>query len=910
MRKTSFALFLILLLLGCEDHHKKYVIGVSQCSEDIWRDKLNRELKTAEYFNDSLEVVLASANDNSQKQIAQINHFVNAGVDLIIVAPNQYKSITTAIENAYRKGIPVILYDRKVATDKYTAAIGGDNYGIGKAMGNFVGHRLHGHGRVVEIRGLEGSSPATERHKGFVDALKAFEDVRLVASEAGDWKEESGIKAMDNILERTRQFDYVFGHNDRMAWGAYMSLRKHGVERMPKFVGVDALATEGGGLELVRDGLFEASYVYPTKGDEVIALAMKILRGQPYRRENPLTTTIVTRENAELLLMEAKDMVRQNSNLDLMHKKVDAYFNQYTMQRWFIVLLAVVLVCIIIAVVVTYRAYLDKAKLNAKLTDSNVELQRLNAEVKDMTQAQLAFFTNVSHELRTPLTLIADPIDRLLESTGMQVSTRQTLEMVRRNVRVLAQLVNEILDFRKVQSGKMELRLGRFAIARELREWCAAFKSAAEAKGVRLVMECHVDDEETIMADAEKINHLYMNLMSNALKYTSGGGSVTTIIKRQGDHYIICVEDTGVGMAREDLPNVFDRFYQAHGTVGGTGIGLALVKAFAELHQGKVSVESEMGKGTRFVVKLPVRQAGAIVNERTSVGTTTMPVAWHEEGPVNVDTHLDDVVSADKTAKPEILVIDDNDDVRSYLKSILRGRYHVMESANGKDGLALARKMVPDVVVCDVMMPVMDGLEVTRALKTHTETSHIPVILLTARTLDEQMTEGYETGADSYITKPFSSKVLLARIGNLLQNRERLRQLFAKGETAEFGRGMETKAPEASARPLMGDRDTRFIANLRAIIQASLSDPDLNVERIGEEVGLSRVQLYRKVKALTGRSPVELLRTARLLRGKKLLETTGQSISEVAYAVGFTSPSYFTKCFKDEFGASPSELMS
>ncbi|MGI6243460.1 MAG: substrate-binding domain-containing protein [Prevotella sp.] len=908
MRRFLVIFFIFFTLISCVQQPRKYVIGVSQCSIDIWRDKLNRELKTSEYFNDSIEVRLASANDDSEKQIAQIDKFVDEGVDLLIVAPNQYNSITRAVNRAYDKGIPVILYDRKVNSDKYTAFIGGDNYNMGKTMGRFIAQQLKGRGRVVEIRGLDGSSPAVERHRGFTDGLKAFPNVKIVASAAGNWKEESGARAMTRILAETGDFDYVFAHNDRMAWGAYKVLKQKGGDVKAKFTGIDGLATKGGGLELVRDGIFEASYLYPTKGDEVIALAMRILRKQPFKRDNPLTTTIITHDNAELLLMEAKDMERQNANLDVMHKKVDAYFSQYTMQRGFIVVLVAALGLIIVAIFLTYRAYLGKARLSTQLSDSNRELQRLNDEVRNMTQAQLSFFTNVSHELRTPLTLIADPVDRLLESGDIRDNERRLLQMVRRNVHVLMQLVNEILDFRKVQNGKMKLHLTRFSLGKALREWCGAFDAAAENSHISLKMESDIDDD-TIIADAEKLNHLYQNLMSNALKYTPAGGVVTTTLGREGDRYVIRVKDTGVGIGEKDLTNIFGRFYQARGASGGTGIGLALVKALTELHHGEVSVESEKGRGTCFTVKLPMRQEGEVGETPITAPTIEIPDAQYSTTQVNVERHLEDVVSAEEIDKPEILVIDDNNDVRAYLKMILNDHYHVSEAVDGKSGLSLARKTVPDIVVCDVMMPVMDGLTFTRELKTYTATSHIPVILLTARSLDEQMAEGYETGADSYIVKPFSAKVLLARIANLLKNREQLRQRFAGGE-AQASLPSTPQAPSmAASRPTLGDRDMTFIARLRDIIQQNLHDSDLSVEHIGEEIGLSRVQLYRKVKALTGHSPVELLRTARLQRGKKLLETTDQTISEVAYAVGFTSPSYFTKCFKDEFNISPSELV-
>ena len=312
-----------LLTVGCVKHPKKYVIGVSQCSEDIWRDKLNDELKMGEYLNDSIIVKLASSNDDNVLQNKQVNQFVDEGVDLLIISPNQMSAISKAVERAYDKGIPVILYDRMSNTDKYTAFIGCDNYKIGNSMGKYIAQQLQGKGRVVEIRGLEGSSPALERHRGFMDALKSYPDIQVVASAGGDWKEESGIRAMKKILKKTQDFDFVFAHNDRLAWGAYVAAKQMGVNRNYKYTGVDGMATEGGGLELVRDGVFDASYLYPTKGDEVIALAMRILNHQPYKKDNYLSTSIITKANADLTLMEARDAERQARNLKTLHKQVD-----------------------------------------------------------------------------------------------------------------------------------------------------------------------------------------------------------------------------------------------------------------------------------------------------------------------------------------------------------------------------------------------------------------------------------------------------------------------------------------------------------------------------------------------------------------------------------------------------------
>lgn len=918
---------IIVLLTGCAQQPRKYVIGVSQCSEDIWRDKLNDELKMGEYLNDSLIVKLASSNDDNVLQNKQINRFVDEGVDLLIVSPNQLSAISKAVERAYDKGIPVILYDRKTNSDKYTAFIGCDNYTIGKSMGTFIAQQLQGKGRIVEISGLEGSSPALERHRGFMDAIKPYPGLQVVASEGGNWKEEGGIQAMKRILQQTQDFDYVFAHNDRLAWGAYVAARQMRVKRNYKYTGVDGMATEGGGLELVRDGIFEASYLYPTKGDEVIALAMKILKHQPYERDNYLSTSIITQANAALTLMEARDAERQARNLKALHKQVDQYLSDYNSQKIMLIGLCLFLFVCLAAAALIFRGYLIKVKLNetlaktngelkrlnVELGEKNEEMKRLNEEVLELTHSRLVFFTNISHELRTPLTLIADPVEMLLEDTGIKGKSRELLKMVQRNALALQQLVSNILDFRKIQNGKMELKLYRFDIVKTLTMWVGDFQLTAERKQIRLHLD--VDDlkgSHEMIADQEKISRIVFNLLSNALKYTPAGGEIFVSLKDEGANLRLDVKDTGKGISQDEADKIFERFFQAKGAVSGTGIGLALVKSFVELHHGEARVESEPGKGSDFIVVIPREQEGdsqVIHNDVDIVDNSANASASDGKNVVDesVLQYIDDgdrsrgkvqQLVSENTNRPTVLVIDDNTDIRQYERTLLQDEYIVLEAADGKEGLSVAMKEVPDLVICDVMMPVMDGLEFTEQLKTNTATSHIPVIMLTAKNLEEHRAEGYEHGADSYITKPFHSKVLLARIENLLRQRQLLKNLYQGTKEAE------KEISEAH----LEDRDKQFLKQLQAIIQKNLSDSEFGVEDMGQQIGLSRVQLYRKVKAMTGSSVVDLLRKARLAKARRLLETRSMSVSEVAYEVGFSAPSYFTKCFKEEYGMLPGDV--
>lgn len=874
MKQWLYILIFTLLFSACSDNNvKKYVIGVSQCSEDIWRDKLNNELVMSTYQHDNVTLKFASANDNDRLQKQQIEQFIKEGVNLLIVSPNQIHTISSVIDKAYDAGIPVILFDRKTDSKKYTAFIGADNYEAGYEMGNFIGQQLDGKGNIAEICGLQASSPAIERNRGFMDALKDYSGIKVIARKHGDWVKESGVTAMDSILVQSKEsFQYVFAQNDRMALGALQSIKKHKVKGI-KIVGIDALPVPGGGMENVRDGNLEASYIYPTRGDSVMQLTLNILEKKPYKRDNYLKGALVTKANANVLLMQNEEMNKQTARLNALHGKVDTYLVQYNHQKMYIVLFSIILLLLIGIMVYIYRTILMKRRIE-----------------EEANKAKLQFFTNISHELRTPLTLIADPVNYIIHDDNLNSQQRSMLQIVQRNVLVLTQLVSEILDFRKVQNGKMELRLSDFNLSESMKQWIMLFSASAQKKHIAISM----DAPDTIMlrADQDKIERICYNLLSNALKYTSEGGEISLMAKEEGGRVMISVADNGCGISSDELPYIFDRFYQAKNAGRGTGIGLAIVKAFTELHHGEVSATSIEGKGSTFTIHIPVRQKGEVTNQPTEKIEQLVEPSSAQEVP-NQARHIDELIQPYQTDKPEVLIIDDNIDIRTYLRSVLSEKYNVSEAANGKAGLELARKIVPDIVLSDIMMPVMDGLAFCQQLKTDKAISHIPVILLTARSLDEQRAEGYEHGADAYLSKPFSLRLLLSRIDNLIESRKKLNQTWSKGvEDDEIGN-------------ISNEIDKSFLKQLRKIIQENLANSDLSVEQIGDEIGLSRVQLYRKVKALTGYSPVEIVRKARLTRARHLLQTTERTVSEVAYAVGFSTPSYFSKCYKDEFGESP-----
>lgn len=725
----------------------------------------------------------------------------------------------------------------------------------------------------MEIRGLEQSSPAIDRHRGLTDALRGHPGVRLIDSRAGDWSEESGERVMERMLNEVGQIDCVFGQNDRMALGARKALERRRPGSKTKFVGIDALATPGGGIREVRDGRLDASYIYPTRGDKLLQLAMNILEHKPYQKENLLEAAIVTPDNAEVMLMQADEMGKQTDMLKELHSHVDRFLARYNYQKVLLILVILILSLFLGLLFLLYRGLV---------------LRRRMAE--EAVSAKLQFFTNVSHELRTPLTLITAPVEQLAADPSLSDRQRSLLDVVRRNADILLRLVNEILDFRKVQNGKMRLHLAHFDLAPALRQWAEMFEPALKKKNLSLHVEAPA--HLFVRSDSYKLERICYNLLSNSVKYTPEGGEIWLRASQEAQRFVVVVEDSGIGIPEDKLKSIFERFFQVETPyTNGTGVGLALVKAFAQMLHGTVEAANRQPHGARFTVDFPTEQPDAGDVETVSLAETEQKMALADGASVRKENADTLTASEEKGPRKHILVVDDNADIRTYLGSWLGKYYQVSCAADGKEGFETARREVPDLVLSDVMMPVMDGLELCRTLKADMATSHIPVVLLTARDMDESRADAYNCGADGYIVKPFNEEVMLARVRNLIESRRQLRSLF--GSEAEGG---------GQNKP-----DCKFIDKLRGTIQQHLGDSDFSVEQLGGELGLSRVQLYRKVKAMTGQSPVEILREARLRRADRLLATTEKTIAEIAYEVGFSSPSYFTKCYKDFFGRPPKE---
>lgn len=912
-------LFCFLGMVACHQDVPHFRIGVAQCSDDSWRHKMNDEILREAMFYDGVAVEIRSAGDDNRKQAEDVRYFMDKGVDLLIISANEAAPMTPVVEEAYRKGIPVILIDRKILSDKYTAYIGADNYEIGRAVGNYIASSLRGKGNVVELTGLGGSTPAMERHQGFMAAISNFPDIKLIDKADAAWESGPAEVEMDSMLCRHPKIDAVYAHNDRIAPGAYRAAKKVGREKEMLFVGIDALPGKGNGLELVLDSVLNATFIYPTNGDKVMQLAMNILEKKPYPRETVMNTAVVDHTNAHVMQLQTTHISELDQKIETLNGRIGGYLSRVATQQ--VVMYGGLVILLLVAglLLVVYKSLRSKNCLNRELSEQKKQLEeqrdkleeqrdkleeqrdqliQLSHQLEEATHAKLVFFTNISHDFRTPLTLVADPVEHLLADKTLNGDQHRMLMLIQRNVNILLRLVNQILDFRKYENGMMEYTPVPVDILSSFEGWNELFLAAARKKHIHFSFDKLADTDYHTLADVEKLERIYFNLLSNAFKFTPENGKVTVrlspLTKEDGRWIRFTVANTGSMISVEHIRNIFDRFYRIDMHHAGSGIGLALVKAFVELHKGTISVESDEKQGTIFTVDLPMQTCEVTVSVdsplSSSIGASVSSALNNAQVAEEEETERDY-----DSSKPSVLIIDDNADIRSYVHSLLHADYTVIEAVDGSEGIRKAMKYVPDLIISDVMMPGIDGIECCRRLKSELQTCHIPVILLTACSLDEQRIQGYDGGADSYISKPFSSQLLLARVRNLIDSHRRLKQFFGDGQTL--------------AKEDVCDMDKNFVEKFKSLLDAKLGDSNLNVEDLGKDMGLSRVQLYRKIKSLTNYSPNELLRIARLKKAASLLASSDMTVAEIGYEVGFSSPSYFTKCYKEQFGESPTDFL-
>lgn len=884
---------------GCTES-KVYKIGVSQCSQDDWRAKMNEEINREIISHDDAIVEIRSADDSSARQIEDIRYFADNGFDIIIVSPNEAASLTPVIREVYDKGMPVIIFDRNIDGDSYTARIGVDDEGIGKAAAHYALHMLGDDARALEIQGLPGSTPAEDRHRGFVAEFTAGGG-RLLAGAPADWRQEDAEALADSLFRAHPDVNLIYAHNDRMAIGASKVARRMGIRDRIKIIGIDAAPTIG--IQAVADSVIDATFLYPTEGHRLIQTALAILKDGHYDKEVKLpASSAVDPTNADILLLQNETLEQETDKMKILKGKIDDYWAQHSSQTSLFYASIAIIVLLFGVAFLLLRAYWQHSRHQKQLLEQNrlLEQQRdtekeLNEKLQAATQSKLVFFTNVSHDLRTPLTLISEPVEQLARADNLTPQQQTLIRIADKNVKILRRLINQILDFRKYENGKLDLHLTEIDLGNALRDWIESFHSLSGKRDMKLTL--NLPDAPLRMAvDVEKMERVVFNLVSNAFKYTPDNGSITVDCASDGKTLTLKVADTGEGISERDLGNIFDRFYQVDRVhPNGSGIGLSLAKAFVELHEGTISVESQEGKGSVFTVALPVRHVAETVADaakRIEESEVTAELS-------SVETEL--VFGNDK---PVLLVIDDNRDIQQLIRQLLGTDYNIITAGNGKDGVRMAAKYTPDLVVCDVMMPVMDGLECCRRIKSEVSTSHIPVLMLTACSMDEQRIQGYDSGADGYLSKPFNADVLRSRCASLIANRKRIKVLWQEETTVKE----KTATGDESRKELpKSDIDNEFYNRFLTLFEAEMGNPDLSVDWIASKMGLERSQFYRKIKALTNYSPVELIRRLRLKKARTLLTSTDKSISEIGYEIGFSTPAYFTKCYREAYGETPSE---
>ena len=885
---------------------KEYVIGFSQCVEsDAWRKTMLDEMKREMSFHPNLRLLYRQADGNSQRQIEQVKELLKENIDLLIISPNEAEPLTSVVEYAYHKGTPVIVVDRKISTPLYSAYVGGDNYAIGKIAGDYAAHLLEGKGKIIEITGLPKSSPAIERQRGFHDALRNHPSLTIVQQINGEWLKERAQSKLAAVSNQFPKVDLIFAHNDRMALASY-EVYKIDTGISPKIIGVDGLAAKDAGLDMVAGKKISATMLYPTGGQESIQIALKILNKEPVEKENLLQTTVIDSTNVHIMQLQARKTASQQEQIERQQTNLVRLETIYRNQRTFLYILISSLILALTLAGIVFYALRQNRRINKKLQLQNdeilaqkKELEELSAKAQAANEAKVAFFTNISHEFRTPLTLILAPLEELLANTKFGPAQKHNLQLIHKNVIRLLRLVNQLIDFRKIEVDKMRVRASENDLISFVAEIIQSYQTIAHKRDVDLRL---ITNERNLAVwfDVNMLDKVIFNLLSNAFKFTKDGGYIHVYVSKNdaANEVIIKVQDNGMGMDEEAAKNAFEVFYQGEfENQKGSGLGLALSKDLIRMHKGSINVKSEKGKGTTFEIHLLLGNAHLDKQDLTELPTT--PYVYYEDEKVyTTDTQAVHIGRAEIEGllgekEYSILIIEDNADLRGFIKNRLSSQYEVMEAEDGNSAIQKAFDTVPDLIIADVIIPGKDGMALVNIFKSDVRTSHIPVILLSGQTNIEHQIEGMKNMADVYMTKPFNVLFLEQTIKSLIANRSKLKSHF----TSELPSNLKTQT--------LGKIDRKFLSEFTALVESNISNEDFSVEDICKSMAVSRVQLYRKVKALLNVNVNDYILNTRLQKAKYLLQHEELSISEISYNVGFSSPAYFSTVFKSKFGVTP-----
>lgn len=879
---------------GCDKAEREIVIGFSQCTGgDLWRKTMHEDMYRELSFYDNAELIIKDAYNDNTKQEKDINELIAANVDLLIVSPNEAAPLTPYIEKAYNSGIPVIVIDRESSSDLYTAYIGADNYEIGKAAAEYARQSFDQDSvKILEIWGLRGSTPAIDRHKGFVEGIEEHKGFEIVGSIDGEWRYEKALSALNDAID-TLHIDLIFAHNDEMGKAAHEVLLRKKRRGEVQIYGVDGLPGSGGGMEMVITHVLDATFLYPTGGDEAIKLAMNILNGQPVEKDNYLLTTAIHKGNVRTLKLQADKILNQQQSINRQQQLIAEQNSLYRSQRIILYVVSGSLMFSVVLAIFLVNSLSSKKRINKKLKQKNKEVELAAQQVKEANEAKFKFFTNISHEFRTPLTLILGPVEEMMRRK--KGSEKEELSMVYKNAQRLLRLINQLMDFRKIENNKLRVQASANNLTDFVGDIVGAFKEIAENRSIDLRF---IPESASIMAwfDKDMLDKVLFNLLSNAFKFVSENGFIHITIREKDSDIIIEIEDNGSGMSDEHVLHAFDRFYVGENYKGkGTGLGLSLSKELIELHHGTISVQSTKHVGTKFTLLL--KKGSGHFDKSELIGT--------EESVVNEDNHLllheidqTEYTTTDGGREKEntLLIVEDDISLCQFLNKSLGETFNIITASTGIEGVKKALDHVPDLIITDLSLPELDGFGLVKRVKSDMRTSHIPVIMLTSSHHESSHMEGLKAGAELYMTKPFRLNLLLEGIKTQIRNREILKEHYSEGSN--------DLADDISVDE---DLNARFLRQFKALIHKNLSNTDFNVESVSEELGMSRVQLYRKVKSMLGCGVNDYINDIRLTNAKELLKSSGLTISEVAYESGFSSPAYFSTAFKAKYAMSPSE---
>ncbi len=902
--KNRFFLFLLIGLLmasscGRKGDDTRYKVIFSYTGS-VWYQKAAKEFAQETYIHQEIDLRLMSSATPSD-QVADLMALRPDDADLVIIVPLGEEFIQ-AVEYLHGLGVSVILYDHKVDTDKYSAFVTVDNYLIGQQIGDYTKLQLEKGGNILLIRGFPFLETDQHRYEGFYASMgegDAPQKYKVIAELEGRQNPERTLQGVVDILQglpRCTRVDAVVAFSDNMAAMARKAFDSLRFQRpLPMFVGVNALSGPDGGIEMVDTGVLSATFFYPFGGHELMELVLKILHGEPYEKDVSLKTTYVDKSNVKVVKLQTEQLEKQRALLEELNRILSDSLARYADQKTIILLGALVLALILIIFGILMALYRVSIRSQKRLNQHNQDLRSLAQELEEANKAKLQFFTNISHEFKTPLSLIVNPLDNLLEAKDLPAEERASLQMMQRNAGRLQALINEILDFQQYEAGKLKTHPEPVDLDAFLRETNALFSDIIRTKQVKFSYEAAPASYKMLL-DKGMVEKIYFNLLSNAFKFVKEAGEIRIRMRPSlldGRRMVeVSVFNSDSFITAGKLTEIFQRFYKIDSTdnTPGTGIGLALAAALSDAMEGDIKAASEEGIGTTFTFHLPFKATELPVGDSGVSGPSSYARTklW-QMSPAEMDYSMLD--ETDDGLRPRVLVIDDNADMRQYLKGVLKKDYFVYLAEDGREGIQRAVQILPQIIICDILMPGIDGYGVCKTLKQDARTSAIPVILLSACSMDEQVAEGFESGADAYIRKPFSAHILKVRIQKLIEKADTIRKSTGNGWLL------------GNDRPISSTQEA-FLNKIKKYIEQHLTE-EISIPDLVKDTCVSKSKFYRDLREITDYSPIDMINLIRIRRAQNLILSGGRNISQAALETGFSSTAYFSRVFLKYYKETP-----